>query len=102
MEALSDEPTPLVPQSHGALGERILGYCVKVTVRGSLLVSPRLTALLLRKAFAPGGAKVAEGLKEHTPAYVILLVDQCYGDERDMLLDIFRPSTTNEALQTLM
>jgi len=43
---MSDDATPLVPASHGGLGERILRAVVPVAVRASLLVSPRPAALL--------------------------------------------------------
>jgi len=95
---MSDEPTPLVPPSHGGLGERILRAVFPVALGVSLWVSPRPAALLVRRVFAVGGAKTAEGLGRHTPGDVIALLDERYGDEPDMLLDVYRPASASTPL----
>jgi hypothetical protein len=94
------EATPLVRPSHGALGDRVLRGCLSLAVRASLLVSPRPAALLVRKVFASGGAKTAEALEKHAPGDVVALVDEPYGDEPDMLLDVFRPAVATGSLPT--
>ena len=68
----------------------------------SLLFSPRPSALLLRRAFVRGGAKTARGLEAHTPTDVDSLIDERYGDEPDMLLDVHRPSATGDPLPALV
>lgn len=99
---MSDETTPLVRPSHGALGQRLLMRCVSLVLRASLLVSPRPAALLVRKAFASGGAKTAEALAKHAPADVVALIDERYGKEPDMLLDVFRPATASGPLPLVL
>ena len=94
---MSDEMTPVVPASHGAVGDRIVRAGVKVALRTSLLVSPRPATLLLRKVFAAGGARTAAGLEKHAPAAssVVSLIDERYGSDPDMVLDVFRPASAS-------
>jgi acetyl esterase len=99
---MSDQPTPLVPPSHGGLAERILRAVFPAALRVSLWVSPRPAALLVRRVFAAGGAKTAEALDRHAPDGVSALVDERYGDEPDMLLDVYRPASTNTPLPLLL
>ena len=101
---MSDEATPVLPESHGAVGDRVLRAGVKVALRASLLVSPRPATLLLRKVFAAGGAHTAAGLEKHAPApaSVVSLIDERYGSDPDAVLDVFRPASASEALPTLL
>ena len=98
------ERTPVVPASDGAVGDRIVRAGVKVALRTSLLVSPRPAALLLRKVFAAGGARTAAGLERHAPAAssVVSLIDERYGSDPDMVLDVFRPASASGVLPTVM
>ena len=99
---MSDEPTPLVPPSRGRPAERILRSVFPVALRVSLWVSPRPAALLVRRVFAVGGAKTAEALDRHAPGGVIALIDERYGDEPDMLLDVYRPASATTPLPLLL
>ena len=101
---MSDESMPVVPASHGALGDRIVRAGVNVALRTSLLVSPRPATLLLRKVFAAGGARTAAGLEKHAPAAssVVSLIDERYGSDPDMVLDVLRPASALGALPTVM
>ena len=98
---MSDQ-TPLVPATRAGLSSRVLLWCAGIAVRGSLVVSPRPAALLVRKVFASGGAQVARALAKHAPPDVVALTDQRYGDEEDMLLDIFRPASMSEPLPLVL
>jgi acetyl esterase len=71
---------------------RVMRWCVGIAVRASLVVTPRLAALLLRRAFAAAGLVSASKLEKHAPLGVVALTDERYGDEDDMLLDVFRPA----------
>jgi acetyl esterase len=71
---------------------------VLLLMRASLLVSPRLGTLLVRRAFAAGGAKTKAALDRHAPAGVAASLDERYGDEPDMLLDVFRPESADGSL----
>ena len=99
---MTDEATPLVPPSRGGLGDRVLRWCTSAALRASLVFSPRPAALIVRRVFASGGARTAELLNRHAPDDVTRLVDERYGDEPDMLLDVFRPSGTSERLPLLL
>ena len=101
---MSDDAIPTVPESGGAVRDRILRVGVKVVLRASLLVSPRPGTLLLRKVFAAGGAQTAAGLEKHAPApaSVVSLIDEPYGSDPDAVLDVFRPASASEALPTLL
>ena len=88
-----DQPAPLVPASRGGLAELMLRAVVPVSVRVSLWVSPRPAALLVRRVFAVGGANTAAALDRHARPDVVALVDERYGDEPDMLLDVYRPES---------
>ncbi|MBV9944007.1 MAG: alpha/beta hydrolase [Solirubrobacterales bacterium] len=99
---MGEQPTPLVQPSHGALAERMLRAVLPVALRVSLWVSPRPAALLVRRVFAAGGAKTAKSLDRHAPGDVIALVDERYGDEPDMLLDVYRPAAANAPLPLVL
>ncbi len=87
----------------GPVSDRaIVGRIADATLRASLLVTPRPAALLLRRAFAAGGARTARGLAAHAPDGVSSLVDERYGDEPDMLLDVHRPAGAGAALPALV
>jgi acetyl esterase/lipase len=97
-----DQPAPLIPASRGGLAERFLRAVFPVALRVSLWVSPRPAALLVRRVFAVGGAKTAEAVERHAPADVTALVDERYGDEPDMLLDIYRPASAGGPLPLVL
>jgi acetyl esterase/lipase len=99
---MSNETAPLVGPSRGGLRERLLRWLLFSGLRASLLVSPRPAALLLRRVFASAGAKTAESLEKHAPPGVVHLLDERYGDEPDMLLDVFRPESAVGALPLLL
>jgi len=52
--------------------------------------------------FAAGGAKTAEVLNRHAPAGVAALVDERYGGEPEMLLDLYRPASAAGPLPVLL
>ncbi len=99
---MSDQTTPLVPQARAGLADRILRWSVSAAVRASLVLSPRPAALLVRRLFAAGGKQFKQALDKHAPPDVVALVDQRYGDEDDMLLDVVYPASTNEPLPLLL
>ena len=99
---MSDQTTPLVPQARGGLADWILRWSVSAAVRASLVLSPRPAALLVRRLFAAGGKQFKQALDKHAPPDVVALVDQRYGDEDDMLLDVVYPVSTNEPLPLLL
>jgi acetyl esterase/lipase len=99
---MSDEAVPLDRPGRGSYRERFLRWLLFSSLRVSLLVSPRPAALLVRKLFAAGGAKTAERLARYAPTDVVALIDERYGDEPDMLLDLFRPATASGPLPLLM
>lgn len=96
----------IAPLTHAAEqrgpGQRALLACVGLALRASLLVSPRPGAWLVRRIFAAGGAQTAEALARHAPQGVEALVDERYGDEPDMLLDVFRPSSVRAPLPAVV
>jgi acetyl esterase/lipase len=99
---MSEERTPLVPPGTGGLGARILRAVVRGAMRATLLVSPTPAALLVRKAFAADGAKTAAALARHAPKDVDAVLDVRYGDEPEMLLDVFRPASASGRLPVLV
>lgn len=88
---------PRVQAARAWLGTRLVG-CAGAAVRASLLVSPWPAALLIRKVFAANGAKLAAALGRHAPANVLGLIDERYGPDSDMLLDVFRPASATGPL----
>jgi acetyl esterase len=90
---MSDPATPFVPPARPNPADRAVRWLVAAAVRASLVVSPWPVALLVRKVFASSGAQVAHGLSKHAPPDVVSFVDQRYGAEEDMLLDVYRPGT---------
>jgi acetyl esterase len=79
--------------SRGGAGKKVLRWGADIAVRASLVVTPRPAALLLRRAFAAGGPQFARELEKHAPPGVVALTGERYGDEDDMLLDVFRPAS---------
>jgi acetyl esterase len=98
---LAAEPAPFVHAAHG-LRHRVLRRCLSAAIAASLLVSPRPAALLVRRVFATGGAKVAEALEKHAPADVAAVLDEPYGDDQEMRLDVFRPQSATGPLPLLL
>lgn len=99
---MSDQTTPLVPQTRAGLANRILLWGVGAAVRASLVVSPRPATLLVRRVFASAGAQFKAALDKHAPSDVVALVDQRYGDEDDMLLDVIRPASASGPLPLVL
>jgi acetyl esterase/lipase len=56
----------------------------------------------VRRVFTSGGAQFARALDRHAPPDVVALTDERYGDEPDMLLDVFRPAATSGPLPLLL
>jgi acetyl esterase len=94
--------TPLIPATQPSLLGRLLQLSVGVAVRASLLASPRPAALLVRKLFQVGGAETARQLDKHAPADVTALLDQRYGDDADMLLNVVHPMSPDGPLPLLL
>jgi acetyl esterase len=94
----SGEAMPPVPAPRGRLASRLVRWCRGAAVRVSLLISPWPAALLMRKVFAASGARLATALDQHAPTNVIGLINQRYGADPDMLLDVFRPASASGPL----
>jgi acetyl esterase/lipase len=94
----SGEAMPPVPAARGRLAGRFVRWCRGAAVRVSLLISPWPAALLMRKVFAASGARLATALDWHAPANVTGLINQRYGADPDMLLDVFRPASARGPL----
>jgi acetyl esterase/lipase len=92
---------PLVPQTGDGLAGRALRATAGFALRVSLRFSPRPAALLIRKVFAAGGAETARRLAPHEPAGIVAVVDERYGSDPDMLLDVYRP-VHEQALPTVV
>ena len=90
---MSSGATPLGPAARPGLVGRVVLWCVLAAVRASLLFGPRPAALLVRKVFAAGGRRTAAGLARHAPAGVASILDERYGGDADMLLDVHRPES---------
>jgi acetyl esterase/lipase len=99
---LSDQATPLVPATGVGLRDRVLWSLVGAAVRGSLLFSPRPTALLVRRLVAAAGAQTARTLERHAPAGVLALVDERYGGEDDTLMNVVYPEVVTGRLPLLL
>ena len=99
---MSGDATPLIPTAGRGLGSRILLWCLSAAMRFSLLFSPRPAALLVRKVFADGGRKMAATVARHAPAGVSSIVDERYGEEADMLLDLYQPASSVEPLPLVL
>ena len=99
---MSRDATPLLTPVPAGVRDRLVRLCLTLFVRGSLLVSPRPTVLLLRQMFAAGGAAVARGLDPHTPANVTALTDERYGSNPDEVLDVYRPAGFEGRLPTVV
>jgi alpha/beta hydrolase fold len=99
---VTDQTTPLVPETRVGFADRVLRWCVGAAVRASLLVSARPAALLVRRLFAAGGAQSKQRLDKHAPPEVVAIVDERYGDEDDMLLDIVRPASVSRPLPLVL
>ena len=99
---MSADATPLLPESRGGLGDRLVRWGLSAAVRASLLFNPRPAAWLINRAFASEDGKLAAALEKHVPAGIEALVDERYGDEPDMLLDVARPAAANGPLPLLL
>ncbi len=89
---MADNARLTATASRGGAGERVKRWCAGIAVRASLVVTPRLAARLMRRAFAAAGSLSAQELEKHAPPGVVALTDERYGGEDDMLLDVFRPA----------
>jgi acetyl esterase/lipase len=99
---MTRDTTPLGPTARPGLAGRAVLWCVLAAVRLSLLFGPRPAALLVRKLFAAGGRRTAAGLARHAPAGVASIVDERYGDDGDMVLDVHRPASAAGPLPLLV
>jgi acetyl esterase len=99
---MAGESTPLVAAHPRGVSERVVLACARGLIGASLLVSPRPTAILLRRAFAAGGARTAEVLDRHAPHGVAVVKDERYGDGPDLLLDVYRPAAEPGQLPLLL
>jgi acetyl esterase/lipase len=99
---MGDEATPFVPASPGGVGDRVVRWGADVALRASLLVSPRPAALLVRRLFAAKGARLASQLDRHAPSDLVACIDERYGGEADMLLDVVRPALIAGSLPLLV
>lgn len=93
----SDTP-PLVPhpspgESHPRAVRFLLG-AVLAGLRVTMLVSPRPSALLVRKVFARTGGDQAARLSSGAPAAVRIVSDRAYGSGVDERLDLYLPAST--------
>jgi acetyl esterase/lipase len=91
--AVSGAAAPLVTGGDGSLGSGLTRAGIAAAGRVSRLITPWPTAMLLRRAFAASGAATAETLARHAPDGIESLVDQPYGHDADMVLDLHRPAT---------
>jgi acetyl esterase len=94
----SGEAMPPVPAARGRLASRLVRGCRGTAVRVTLLISPWPAALLVRKVFAASGARLATALDRHAPANVTGLINERYGADPDMLLDVYRPASASGPL----
>ena len=99
---MSDQTTPLVPATRVGWRDRFLRWGVSAAVHGSLVVSPRPAALLVRKVFASGGAQTKQMLDKHAPPDAVALHDQRYGDNDDMQLDVVWPVSVRGPLPLVL
>jgi len=83
-------------------GRRLALAAGALALRATLLVSPRPGALLVRRAFAAGGAQTAASLARHAPPGVAVVRDERYGDEPGMLLDLHRPADADGPLPAIV
>src|SRR5262245_63191303 len=90
------------PPVDGPLRERSPRRCPSPAVGASLLASPRPAALLVRRRFAATGALMAQDLERHAGPGVVALTDERYGEEPDMLLDLYRPADMPGSLPLLV
>lgn len=94
----SGEATPPAPAARGGLASQLVRWCRGTAVSVSLLITPWPAALLMRKVFAASGGRLATALDRHAPANVIGLINERYGADPDMLLDVFRPASASGPL----
>ena len=87
------DAAPLGPPARPGLVGRVVLWCILAAVRASLVLSPRPAALLVRKIFAAGGRRTAAGLARHAPTGVASILDERYGEDADMQLDVHRPDS---------
>jgi acetyl esterase/lipase len=89
------------PAPHGS---RLRGLASKVffgVLRLTQYVSPRPTALVIRRLFAHTGRRTAAALLAQAPADVIATIDEHYDPHPDALLDVYTPSSAAEAGRAL-
>ncbi|MGA8046639.1 MAG: alpha/beta hydrolase [Dermatophilaceae bacterium] len=70
----------------------VVGKVAVAVVRGSLLISPRPMAHLLRREFARSGAERANRLRPAAPDQIHVVTDERYEAHPDSLLDVYVPS----------
>jgi acetyl esterase/lipase len=78
------------PNRHG--WRALVGRAALLALLGSLLVSPRPMALLLRREFEKSGAERAERLRPAAPSEIHVVADEPYEPGPDSRLDVYVPS----------
>jgi len=89
------DPITAVPSPSGWRG--VVARTAMAALRATLKVSPRPTAWVIRRQFAANGRRMAASLDAHAPAGVAVLIDEAYGDQPDMRLDVYRPAAADGA-----
>jgi acetyl esterase/lipase len=82
--------------------DKAVAAAADVGLRASLLVSPRPAALVIRKMFASDATKTAEALRPHVPGGIAIVADERYGDEPDMVLDVYLPAAATTPLPAVV
>jgi acetyl esterase len=70
----------------------VVGKAAVITLRGSLLISPRPMVHLLRREFAKSGAERATRLRPVAPSQIHVVTDEPYEPREDSRLDVYVPS----------
>jgi acetyl esterase len=96
------EAMPPVPAARGSRASRLVRWCRGTAVRASLLISPWPAALLMRRILDAGSDRLTTALDRHAPANVISLINERYGADPDMVLDVFRPASASGPLPLLV
>jgi acetyl esterase len=99
---VTDQATPLVPQTQPGWVDRLVRWCLSAAVRASLVISPRPAALVVRTVFAAGGAQLKQTLDKHAPPDVATIIDERYGDDDDALLDLVHPASASGPLPLVL
>lgn len=83
--------TPLPTQSRGSRLHKWMLGAGRGLLRASLKVSPRPTALVIRRIFARSAFHQSMSQLRHAPTNVLARIDEHYGTLRDERMDIYVP-----------